>query len=335
MTDKGHDISDMFSRVRARMPEKHRHAGETLDRVNAVWVDNARDKALRGVFDRFLTYVTAAQRNGRYGKGNALFVTGESGAGKSDIVENLLLNHEALAPMEINDNLVTPWVSLSLPRAAPLRVLGTSILKAIDYGVKDTMSESTAWELLPDQIKKAKVFLIHIDETQHLLNNASDAEKVAGAIKGLMNYRPWPVSFILSGMPETNNLIVHDNQAERRNFSFALPAVDPENHRHVIVDIIEKLCAAGGFTCAALTQTDMPERISHAASDQFGRICEVTIRGIQIADLAGDTELKREHFAKAYRDSSHTRGHDDLNPFYVENWKELEKGYFVTQVDEE
>lgn len=82
MTDGEHDPDDneehLFDVIRSRMDQKHRDAGDALDKVNAVYVSTPRDKELRSRFDRFLLYVTARQRYGRRGKGNAFFVTGES-----------------------------------------------------------------------------------------------------------------------------------------------------------------------------------------------------------------------------------------------------------------
>lgn len=337
------DRSNLFEVLRARMAPEHQIASDVLGRVNAVYVETTRDKVLRKSFDRFLTYVTASQRHGRQGKGNAFFITGESGAGKTDMVEHLLASHPVLQPVVVNSTLVRPWVRVALQGPATLRVLGADILKAIGYPVKSSLRENAVWDLLPEQLRNANVFLIHIDETQHLLTRGVDND-VASAIKGLMNYVPWPVSFILSGKPRLNHLIVHDDQAERRSFSLMLDALDIEANRNLIETIIEKHCGAAGLQCDDFIRTDMPERLAHAANYQFGRICEVVIAGIHAAILRVAKEergevRKAEHrgmvlvpddLSKAYRDHSHTRGRDELNPFHVEDWKYLPPGYFVT-----
>ncbi|QQR39003.1 ATP-binding protein [Devosia rhizoryzae] len=310
------------------MPEKHQAAGNVLDCVNAVYVESPRDTILRNSFDRFLGYVMADQRHGRRGKGNAFFITGQSGAGKTDIVENLLAAHPVMQPAAVGVSMVRPWVQVSLQGPATLGVLGRQIMSVSGYDVKPTMRENTVWELLPGQLEKAKVLLVHIDETQHLMSKGAATDKVASALKGLMNHKPWPVSFILSGMPKINELKVQDEQAERRNFSLALAALHPEADIDLIVEIIKKHCEAADMKCAALIATDMPKRIAHAANYQFGRICEVVISGIHHALLAGDKELLREHFAKAYRDHSNTRGLDDLNPFHADDFLGINAGYF-------
>ncbi len=349
--DSDRDAGSLFDIMRSRMAPQHQDASDVLDRVNAVWVDNGRDTVLRNSFDRFLTYVTARQRYGRRGKGNAYFITGESGAGKTDIVENLLVGHPVLQPVAHRSKLIRPWVQVALQGPATLRALGADILKAIGYPVKPSMRENEVWRILPGQLLEANVFLIHIDETQHLLAKGAD-KAVASAIKGLMNNKPWPVSFILSGKPELNNLIVHDDQAERRSFSLVLDALDPEADRDLIVKIIKKHCDAAGLGHEAFVNSDMPERIAHAANHQFGRICEVVILGIHVAILRNTKEereklegtqpeemprgkvLTPDDMAKAYRDHSHTRGHDDMNPFHAEEWEHLPPGYFITGKEE-
>ncbi|SMQ85902.1 TniB protein [Devosia lucknowensis] len=331
---QGNEPEDVFEVIRGRMSPEHKVASEALDKLNAVYVDTARDKVLGNSFDRFLNYVTAKQRYGRRGKGNAFFVTGESGAGKTDMVERLLMEHPWLQPFKHNGRIVRPWVRVALQGPATLRFLGQEILEAIEYPIKATARQSEVWNTLPKQLKSSMVFLVHIDETQHLMTKGADTEEVSSAIKGLMNYVPFPVSFILSGKPRLNGLIVHDDQTERRNFSLALDAVHPENDRALIVKIITKHCDAVGLKHDLFVKSDMPERIAHAANHQFGRMCEVVILGIQIAVMKGDKELLPDHLAKAYRDHSNTRGLDDMNPFQAEDFETLPRGYFVTGKDE-
>lgn len=323
-----------FEILRARMASKHRHASDILDRLNAVYVESPRDTVLRNRFDRFLSYTTAKQRNGRQGKGNALFVTGESGAGKTDMVEQLLEHHPVMQSVPYRSRMVRPWLRVALQGPATLRVLGTDILNAIQYRIKATAREAEVWRILPEQLAEAKVFLVHIDETQHLMSKGADTETVASAIKGLMNYSAWPVSFVLSGKPKLNELIIHDDQAQRRSFSLALPALDSEDDRDLIERIIREHCTAVDIACEGLLKSDVPARLAHAANFQFGRICEVLILGIHIAVLRGDKELQRSHFARAYRDHSDTNGNDEMNPFESDTWQHLAPGYFVTSKNE-
>ena len=333
--EDGDDEPDFFEAMRNRMAPEHQEAGKALDRVNAVYVDSPRDKAMRQRFDRFLTFVTAKQRHGRRGKGNAFFVTGHSGAGKTDIVEHLLMEHPVMQPIVNRGEMVKPWIRVALQGPATLGVLGTEILAALGYRVKSTMKRAEIWRILPEQLAFNKVFMIHIDETQHLLTRGADTEEVASAIKGLMNYQPFPISFILGGKPALNDLIIHDDQAERRNFSLALSPLDVEEDRKLIEAIIRKLCAPAELMCDNLIKEDMPERIAHAANYQFARICEVIIHGIHHALLDDSAELTREYFARAYRDHSTTDGDDEMNPFFTDDWTTLEPGYFVTEEDSE
>jgi hypothetical protein len=328
LDDDDLDDDEFLELMRSRMPEEHQAAADVLDRVNAVYVESARDRLLAKSFNRFMTFVTAKQRNGRRGKGNAFFITGQSGAGKTDIVEHLLLGNPMLQPRQVGVTSVKPYIEITLQGPATLAVLARGILGACGYPVKSTLSETSLWELLPSQLHNAKVLLIHIDETQHLIGRGVDKARVTSTIKGLMNYKPWPMSFVLSGMPELNNLKLHDSQAERRSYSFALEGLDPEGDGELIGEIIKKHCDAAGIKCDALLATDMPKRIAHAANYQFGRICEVVISGIHHAVLADERELTREQFARAYRDHSNTRGYDEMNPFHADDWRSLEPGYF-------
>jgi hypothetical protein len=104
--------------------------------------------------------------------------------------------------------LFKPIVSVSLKGNCTLGILGEEILRAAGYPIADGSTKpSQLWNSLSRRLGHRKVYIVHIDETQHLIKNtekASDRKALANALKGVMNDDYWPVSFIVSGLPSND-----------------------------------------------------------------------------------------------------------------------------------
>ena len=325
----GMSQKDYYAMLRERLPANHQRASDIISKVNAHYVATGRDEALTESFSKFVAWVTADQNHGQAGKGDAFYITGESGAGKTDIVEHLIATHPALKVLETPIGLVSPCVSISLPGPATPKVLALRILEEAGYEIEGRKQESLLWKELPKVLQDYGVMFVHIDEFQHMFFAGVDHEAIVEYLKGLMNYTAWPVSFIISGMPSVRDILIHDGQAERRNNSFTLsPIVMPKQKGHV-VQIIKEFCIEANLEYSDLIGSDTVERIAHAANYQFGRICEVVITAIHEAVLAKDTTLTRKHFALAYAEHSDARGRNNVNPFISKDWARLKAGYFI------
>lgn len=333
--DFGDEDAFLSSIVRGLPNDGARVVG-ALERAKSVYVECGRDTLLRKSFGKFLEQILARRETAR-DDGRCFFVTGPSGAGKSALVRRLLKDYPFLQPAHHSFGPVSPVVSIALSGPCILKTLGRSILEKAGYPLKQNLQQSQTWELIPRQLRLRKVLLIHIDEPQHMLRNTErdqERKNVAKAFKGVMNNPDWPVSFILSGMPETTELARLDEQIERRAYQFPLADVSIPGERRLVERIMSEMSAAAGIDASGLVETDVPERMAHAAAYRYARITQVTLAGLHAALSNGDTELKREHFALAYLEHSHARGHDDMNPFLVGDWARLPPGSFLIETDD-
>lgn len=330
------DDGAFLEMIAARMSPEQRHASRALSLVKSVYVECGRDRRLAGALNDFLTS-TLSIADGRRDSGRVLFVTGESGAGKSRAVERMLENNPLLKPYETDFGAIRPMISVSLDGPCTLKVLGRKILKAAGYPLRQEIEQGRLWEMLPEQLRQRRVLLVWIDETQHMLRHTkTDRERinVAKAVKGVMNNAAWPVSFVMSGMPETTELARLDEQIERRQSALYLSDILLPEERPLILRIIRQLCGPVNLDCTALVESDMPERIAHSARDRFGRVTQVVTAAIHEALKDDSAELHREHFALAYLAHSHARGHDEMNPFLVDRWQDLPKGLFLAKTSD-
>jgi hypothetical protein len=260
-----------------------------LNRVGKVYVSSKRDTLLADSFEKFITWVTTDQRNEFTGKGEAFYITGESGAGKTDIVRNLLKTHKVLQPIETPIGNIEPAISISLPGPATLKVLALKILAKSGYGMNPKKQEALLWYELPAALQSAGIMFVHIDEFQHLFHPGCDFEGLVKYIKGLMNDDDWPVSFIISGMPSVRNIIINDPQAERRNNSFTLDTFHRSRHQELVQHIIRTLAEAAPMEVDDLLSSDMPMRIRNSEAFDADVLTSYILSDRSVAALAQQT----------------------------------------------
>ena len=331
------DEDDAFLRMVAeRMPPKQREVSHRLGLVKSVYVECNRDKVLASALDDFMSLLMA-KVDGRRDDGRAFFVTGESGAGKSRATRRMLANNRLLQPYEKSYGTINPVVSVTLDGPCTLKLLGRKIVRGAGYPLRQKLEQGELWDMLPEQLRLRRILVVHIDETQHMLRHTkTDKERldVAKAFKGVMNNPDWPVSFVMSGMPETTEMARLDEQIERRQMSVFLSDVQMPEEAALVRRIVRRLCEPVGIDCADILATDMPDRISHAARHRYGRIAQVVVAGIQQALNAGDDALTRDHFTQAYILHSHARGRDDMIPFLIDHWDEIPAGSFILKTSD-
>jgi hypothetical protein len=332
---------DFLQRTIAKLPTNSQRTIERLKRVKAKYIPCGRDDYLAVGFDSFLVEILTPNENGVRDEGRIFFITGESGAGKTRAVKYMLANVEAVQPEQTAYGLIKRVISVSLKGNCTLGILGEEILRRAGYPVEDgSIKPSQLWNSLSRRLGQRGVLIVHIDETQHLIKNtekASDRKALANALKGVMNDDYWPVSFVVSGLPIVNSLAKMDEQFERRGYFRSLPRlnmVDPEE-RQLVHNILDDMAETAEIDCNALLETDVPERIAHAAARGYGRVTQVVRAALQDAMQSADTVLTRENFVRAYLLHSSAQGRDERNPFLEDNWRLLPEGSFIIDDEDE
>jgi len=302
-----------------------------LERVKSVYVSSGRDELLADRLRDLMEHILS-KRNGKRDAGRVLFVTGESGAGKTRAIEHLLENERALRPQQTPIGTIRPVISVSLSGPGTLKTLAVEILRAAGHDVTHKRQQNELWNLLPAQLRLRRVLIIHIDETQHMLKQTdADRERrnLANALKGLMNAPEWPVSFIMSGLPRTTELASLDEQFERRSLYAYLTDVNFPEDQNMVVEIVSQLAHAADLNPEKILNSDIPERITHAANYRYGRTTTVVISAIRVALARNAEYLSRDHFIEAYFGLSESLDAPDQNLFLVDNWRHLAPGSFL------
>jgi hypothetical protein len=329
------DSDDAFlDLIKGRLPDNSQRELELLEAVKSVYVPCKRDRILASMLDTFVISMLA-RKDGRRDDGRVFFITGESGAGKTRCIDHMLANCKTLQPISTPYGPQRSVISTSLSGgAATLKMVGHQIVNAAGYSLKTTTEQSALWNRLPEILHQKRVLLVHIDETQHVLRRTeTDHERktLAKAIKGLTNYSAWPVSFILSGTPETDEIARLDEQFERRGTFMRLPDISMPGERVLVTKIMDAMAQKAELSLGELPKSDVPDRVAHAARYRYGRVTQVVLAAIHVAIRQSAQELSREHFAEAYLQHSHARGIDEMNPFLMDDWQEIAPGAFLME----
>lgn len=328
---------DYFDDVRAGMPEESRRVIAGLERLGSVYVSCGRDDALLVGFNRFLERYVAS-RNTVRDEAEFYFLVGESGAGKSTAIGRLLREHASLRPRRTACGPAPRYVSVKLKGYTHPRLVGRQIIRASGYGLDAKLGRGEVWDEMAGILKAQGVFLVHVDEAQHMLRkNASkeDRDELANAFKGVAIDTEWPVVFVFSGLPGVLELPLGDKQVERRENVTYFQGLQMPDERDLVINIVAEMSEAVGIDAEHLSKTDLPERLARAARCQYARVCQLVECALQEAMHYERSVLTVGHFAAAYERRVVTLGDDGNNIFTSEYWKTMQPRAFLPIEDEQ
>lgn len=256
---------------------------------------------------------------GRAPEVHGIALSGASGTGKSAAMTQLLAR--AREKLDRAGHADLTLVSLRVPSPATLKLVGQSLLRALGFQISSERQAWYIWDLVRHHLRECKVLFVHLDEAQDLASRGTRHElnAVAAMLKTLMTDPDWPVSIVLSGTTELEDILNHDSQLGRRMKSIYFGPLSSIGHTDDVLDLIETYCQRGKLLIADDAATaELAERLIHAAANQFGLVIELILAAIEQAYLKGAEALSKRHFSEAYAQRS---GSDDaFNPFIVPDY---------------
>ncbi|EGJ20324.1 hypothetical protein RSWS8N_19229 [Cereibacter sphaeroides WS8N] len=150
---------------------------------------DALDAALGDAVEDF----DAGNLTGRHFEATGLVVIGESGSGKTTEI-NEALRRFAADPRPLECGLDRRFVQLALNGETTWKALGLELLKQLGFEVSARRTEHEIWSRARTQLQGQGIWLIHIDECQHMFQTLGNNEvrKVLNALKTFMKHRDCP-----------------------------------------------------------------------------------------------------------------------------------------------
>lgn len=355
------DRRDPVARIREALGHNGDRTHAAMEAVRHKYVRTRRDTLLRDHFERLLHDLVerrkpvlvpdqdhrdqvddqerATEQDHDPGKGrreaNMLLVLGESGAGKTRIIDRLLSTHPATIGYG-NPSSDCPVISVTAPSPCGVKELGRVVLARTGYEIaRRNVSGPEIWGIVHKRLKALGILVLHIDEAQHAtqLRDVSERQKLRNTIKSLMVDPDHPVAVILSGLPEITRFITPDVQLSRRTTAFQLPSVELPADLKMLTAAVTKFAGIANLGVEVGYEMSLLPRLVHAGDHRLGVIIEEIHGAIRYALGAKSTILDRTHFAKAFADR--TGNAPEWNPYRRSDYRKVDVWRMIVVRDEE
>jgi hypothetical protein len=314
------------ARLQTTMTCKEIEIADRMDRIRNQRCVTSRDAEISeyiATMKASLTSQTDSDKPHRM-----LLVTGDSNAGKSQLVDFALDSDKSLQPhLNERQELMKPVLRITGPAPFTHRNLGVEIVAATGYPVKSDISESFVWPLVKERLFATGVAFIVIDEAQRTLklNDKFELQKVSDNFIGLTDSKIWPVRLILLGVDPLPSLREKEQQIENRSEIMNLGPVPMDAFESVAQWIREIIVDHAQLRCAAsLDLHGVAKRLIHACDGNMGSIVTLIRSAVEQALVAERQTVWLVDFAQAY--TNKTKCTLEQNVFEQKRWAALASG---------
>lgn len=297
---------------------------DIVQRLRSRHVPTSRDRLVRSELDRLL------RRNANdevipvpvLFTGNTetrgIVVTDDPGGGKTTILRHVLSTHPALGPGPAG---AARYLSVSVPSPATLKSFGCEILRRTGYAdVSERRERWSIWRMVHHRLAALGIVCLMVDEAHDLRSGGSikEAHDILNAFKSLLTGDS-PIILILSGIPVLNEMMLLDEQSERRYARIEFPRVTDASEGNQLRSLIRSYCEFAGLQPP---EVDVVPRLIYAARNRFGLCVESVVNAIETALGMGASTLTLEHFARSWATTFGREGYE--NPFLSRDWAKID-----------
>lgn len=255
------------------------------------------DARLRDIVEHF----DAGHLSGEHFEGRGLVVIGESRSGKTKEI-NKALERLAANGARLECGLDIRLLQNVLDGETTWKALGLQLLKKLGYQLEASRTEHEIWSRVRKQLQRQGIWLVHIDECQHMFQTVGEKEtrKLINSLKTFMKHREWPVLIILSGIPELLEKVNIDPQLRNLMTPYSLRPLDPfGDDLYEIDNFVVELGEALGLDVNDIRNEDIYLRMTYGHENLFGKTFSF-LSDVFSALPEGETRVTSQHLADRY-----------------------------------
>ncbi|MFC3059731.1 TniB family NTP-binding protein [Paenirhodobacter populi] len=290
-----------------------------LARLRARFFAHRHYRDLQESFTTLLNRRRADLKLGSQNEARGIAIIGDSGSGKTMAVRRLLATYPDLQTVRPGIQRADA-VSLSLPSPASVKFVGLACLNVLGYPLRRDRTTAIIWALVHSNLRLRQTLVLHFDEAQdfYINQNAREMQSMINTLKALMQNPDWPVSIVLSGMPQLRNLINMDPQLARRFTPVQFTKFDPALDITPIVKMVTGYAEAAGLEVGPnLKDKSFVRRLIYAGDGEFGLTVELLRFAVESALRTGRSAIDLSCFVQGFALRSGCA--PDFNPFLRED----------------
>lgn len=328
MTEVRQNRRNALNRMRASIPESGRLVAERMAVIRKHHCSTQRDHLIRKRVERMKESLAYSSGIDEDKKNKILFVTGESNAGKSRLVDHAFADDSGFVGYDTCEHVTAmPLLRIRAPSPCTLRNLAVRILTALGYPIIEDIKETKAWPRVEEQIVLREVMFIVIEEAQRTMKMEDEAElrKVSDSLINLVDSDVWPIRLVLVGVDPLPLLRTREEQMLNRSRPIYLGSVAPGKSSRVARWIQEIIVEHASLKTASGFDLDhCSECLVHACGGNVGSIIELIRDALENALRNARAVVGIADFAQAYHDITSCLPHD--NVFDVSSWQQIPQG---------
>jgi len=276
-----------------------------------------------GQFQEVIARITNFYRSGTrtYAPG-ILTIVGETGAGKSSIIESFCTTANGGAS-------AGRVLSIIIPQSCTIKNLASGILQALGDPCASMGTLVSMERRIARFADLASVNMLIFDEFQHVTNKGSQARRydMADWLKTQLEILRRPVLFV--GLPEVNEIFKVNSQLEtRRRGRIELHPFDPTTKSGakellMLFHFLNQELPLPDPSTSVLKNSDAMLKLARSCKGLIGYITKVINRSVEIALLSGSRTLTEQHLTAAF--SELMKASEDLDTKAVRPWQSAQQ----------
>lgn len=256
-------------------------------------------------------------------EGFCFVAMGPSRAGKSRAIYRAF---QKIGPWQTISQSEGRMLEVAVPSPVTSSSLALQIIGSMPYETRGLSRKTVPelWRWTHNMLHRMGVDILFLEEAQNLaLSTGTQPAAVGAALKARLQHPEWPISLILSGDEQIDNILRGDPHLRNRSRMVRFHPLAETGDLALLSDKLATYLQMAGLEASPCIQSrEFAERLMVASNQLFAFACEHMVKAIAIALRAEQPSVTVDDFAEVVRERTGCR--DDGNVFLAKRFHALQ-----------